>query len=513
MRTLTKTNGGRIRNWNRIIVEGWWAVVKGVALQYTAEETWNVDEIGIGCEDGKLKVCRARGPFACAARIQTHPSTHPYLERFSLHTFINLSSQVFGRKGAKNVKGECGVKAGHVSAMFAVPAKGKMASIVWTFAGTDKRSRIAGTTSSYFNCTENGWPDEVSWVLWCRMFVSELKERGLTKALLYCDNASLHYNRAGRAILAEANVRLVGLIPSCTGWMQPLDVSYFGQLKTALQYVKGSARLTDGNVAAWVEATVKHLAGGNIGAPPEKRIGKMKAPRPDPGASGFKRSGLFPFDVEVFPDESFRATDVVYGLSKDHPKVRAAAKLTPEAVGVVVDSIRARMRPSMIAKERAEGEADMAKRGFDIVRRAFMNDATAAARQEEEKAAAKKEKDEKEAKAAERAQRAADNKAAAAARSAAWKAKCEEAAAKRQAAVEAKAAPPAEPSRKRRARPVTDPAEDSRVGGGDGESPYAVPRLNLRKKPRKGSAAGAGSAVRVHLCGGLPPASSPLKFG
>jgi hypothetical protein len=123
----------------------------------------------------------------------------------------------------------------------------------------------------------------------------------LTKALLYCDNAAVHRNKLGLSILAEGNVRLVGLIPSCTAWMQPLDVGLFGRLKAKLPSVARDVDkiITEDNLAFLVEETVKELVSMDT------KKGKSI------GASGFAKSGLSPFNVEVFDDESFKATDTL----------------------------------------------------------------------------------------------------------------------------------------------------------------------------------------------------------
>jgi hypothetical protein len=112
-----------------------------------------------------------------------------------------------------------------------MPAAGPLVPILFTFAGTANRSRIPGMAASRFQCTPNGWADEVSWVIWCKMFVEHIQSRGFTRALLYCDNAALHYNKVGIAILARANDCVITLIPQCTGRMQPLDNCFFGALK------------------------------------------------------------------------------------------------------------------------------------------------------------------------------------------------------------------------------------------------------------------------------------------
>jgi hypothetical protein len=56
--------------------------------------------------------------------------------------------QIIGRKGAVNVKVERTRKGGHITATFAVPARGEILPILWTFKGTDRRSRVPGSLTS-----------------------------------------------------------------------------------------------------------------------------------------------------------------------------------------------------------------------------------------------------------------------------------------------------------------------------------------------------------------------------
>jgi len=55
-RTPTKTTGARLATFNRLNVAKWYSVTRGIAKQYGAKYTFNVDDTGFNVEEGKQKV-------------------------------------------------------------------------------------------------------------------------------------------------------------------------------------------------------------------------------------------------------------------------------------------------------------------------------------------------------------------------------------------------------------------------------------------------------------------------
>jgi len=244
------------------------------------------------------------------------------------------------------------------------PAKGRMMLPLWTFKGkVASRNRTKGAALAKWQLTENGWPDEVTWILWVREFIAEIKARGLTKALLYCDNADLHANIVALELLEAANVRLVALIPSATGRMQPLDVCFFGPLKVIVDALATADNvvLSNDNVAYFYEKAVTQM--------------EANAPSSSPLASAFRKSGLYPHTMDVSTDADFAPSDARLGLAADHPEVIRARTLTAEEVGIVIDAEAARWRPDFVKKVR-EFNAAESKKGVMNLSRIVYTDAS-----------------------------------------------------------------------------------------------------------------------------------------
>jgi len=82
-RTPTRTTGGRLSTFNRITVTKWYGVTKPIAVQYTAEETWNCDDCGCDVENSGWR------------KVRPHNSAHvPTARCMYLHHVTTLSSRL-----------------------------------------------------------------------------------------------------------------------------------------------------------------------------------------------------------------------------------------------------------------------------------------------------------------------------------------------------------------------------------------------------------------------------------
>ena len=219
-------------------------------------------------------------------------------------------------KGGGQPKKEA-FKNSHVAATVCGPAKGKMYDIMWTFCGSEHpKNLLMGTKRAYAQKTENGWPDEVSWRIFAKQTVKQMKARGLKKCLLFCDNADLHMDPVVNAIFIEHKVVLLGLVKSGTGFQQPLDVDFFGQLKPLAVKIAGEQGIVpcDDNLAMLFEKAVERI---------EQRATQKGT---SALASGFKKPGLHPFNPDPFSDKQMAASVLATGLTRDHPAVKKVAE-------------------------------------------------------------------------------------------------------------------------------------------------------------------------------------------
>ena len=134
-------------------------------------------------------------------------------------------------------------KRAHVDLTLCGPARGSMMPMHWAFAGTKNLHDFCKGTDHTWDLTAKGWSTLTSWLVWAREFVKHMKSKGLTKALFFCDNASLHMAEEVIEIFAKHNIMLVGLPPATTHKMQPLDVGYIQNVKAMMRNMSGKKKL------------------------------------------------------------------------------------------------------------------------------------------------------------------------------------------------------------------------------------------------------------------------------
>ena len=210
------------------------------------------------------------------------------------------------------------VKEGHCALTLTMPAKGKLWPLLWTFAGgtIEKFDMASDASTSYWQRTENGWPDKATMRAWGKIVVEEMERRGLKKLLIFVDNAEIHTDIELRDLFRRHKVTLVGLIASGTGFQQPCD-KFFAILKVKIPSI----------ARRWQRIhSYKTIAGIT-----SKAVDEIQAAADSKGLSigtkSFKICGIFPLVEGVFTDADFGPSDARLGLSKASPEVAAARAL------------------------------------------------------------------------------------------------------------------------------------------------------------------------------------------
>ena len=84
-------------------------------------------------------------------------------------------------------------------------------------------------------------------------------------------------------------------------------------------------------------------------------------------AKGFARTGLWPWDEGRLDKEgAFACSDVLMDLSPDNPKVLAAKALSPEQMGVQVQTVMDAYRPELQEKAKKASDAVLKADGVDL---------------------------------------------------------------------------------------------------------------------------------------------------
>ncbi|XP_050294224.1 uncharacterized protein LOC126734577 isoform X1 [Anthonomus grandis grandis] len=164
---------------------------------------------------------------------------------------------------------------------------------------------------------ETGWMTSDSFALWLKHFQTFVKASPDSKVLLLLDGHTSH-----KSLNALTFARRNGIIPlcfpaHCAHRMQPLDVSFYGPLKTFYNQ----------ECALWL----KNHPGRVITL---HQIGELftsaygKAATIKNATSAFVNTEIYPFNLHIFPDEFFEPAETTNRLLE--PTIEEGASHRPE---------------------------------------------------------------------------------------------------------------------------------------------------------------------------------------
>lgn len=144
---------------------------------------------------------------------------------------------------------------------------------------------------------ESGWMNTDIFVKWLKHFKEHTKSSTDDPVLLICDGHASHKSIEALTFAKENGIHMLCLPPHCTHRMQPLDVSIYGPLKTYFHQ----------EISKWLKnhpgRVVTHL---QIGQLFNQAYGKTATVQN--ACSGFKNTGLWPINPDIFPDYMFHPT-------------------------------------------------------------------------------------------------------------------------------------------------------------------------------------------------------------
>ncbi|XP_049888124.1 uncharacterized protein LOC126382356 [Pectinophora gossypiella] len=145
---------------------------------------------------------------------------------------------------------------------------------------------------------ESGWMNTDVFVKWLKHFQLYTKASKEDPVLLICDGHASHKTIEALTYAKENGIHMLCLPPHCTHRMQPLDVSIYGPLKTFYNQ----------EISKWLKnhpgRVVTHLQIGNLFA---QAYGK--AATVQNASNGFKSTGLWPINPDIFPDYMFEPAE------------------------------------------------------------------------------------------------------------------------------------------------------------------------------------------------------------
>jgi DDE superfamily endonuclease/helix-turn-helix, Psq domain len=236
------------------------------------------------------------------------------------YTVVQKPRKIIARKGKKNVGCVTSAERGKtITTVCCMSAAGSFVPPMFIFPRIRMRTDLMdhAPAGALGTCTKSGWINDEKFTEWFNHFLKSVqpKERP-QKVLLIMDGHASHTRNLEVIELArQNNVSLLCLPSHCTHRLQPLDVSFFKSLNSNYdEEVRVFLRDRQRRV---LESDIPLLFSGAY----EKSACLKNA------ASGFAKTGIYPFRSDTFTDEDFLGA-----AATDKPLTLAASSLTPTSV-------------------------------------------------------------------------------------------------------------------------------------------------------------------------------------
>lgn len=151
-----------------------------------------------------------------------------------------------------------------------------------------------------FCCNPSGYVNSEILLDWLDHFIEHVNPSEDNPALLIIDGHSSHTKNLAFAARARANfIDILVLPPHCSNKMQPLDVAFMGPFKSYYaQASEAFMRRFPGRVITLYD--VSELMGEAF----------LKAASASVAVSGFRKTGIWPFNRRIFSDQDFAPSEV-----------------------------------------------------------------------------------------------------------------------------------------------------------------------------------------------------------
>jgi hypothetical protein len=165
-----------------------------------------------------------------------------------------------------------------------------------------------GPPGALYKCSKNGWTNVDLFMSWLQHFFDHVKPNPQKPLLLVFDNHYSHITLESYKFCKENGIVIVSIPPHSSHRLQPLDVTFFGPLKKAnhrecdiFMKVKAQRVIRPDDFAAFFDNAYFSVA---------TTIAK--------GISGFKATGIYPLNPNVFTDEDFHHEWEVQDTASKH---------------------------------------------------------------------------------------------------------------------------------------------------------------------------------------------------
>jgi hypothetical protein len=228
---------------------------------------------------------------------------------------VQKPAKILAPKGQKQVGSVISWERGkNVTVVCAVSAVGQFISHMFIFPRARMNSQLMrdGPVGAIYRCSKNGWINEVLFFEWLRHFQKHVKSSEEDPVLLILDNHGSYISLEIYMYCRWHGIVMVSLPPHTSHKLQPLDLTFFGPLKNALN------RECDVYLRSHHHEKITHYELASLFNRAYLRTATM-----DKGISGFRAAGIWPIDPNKFSDDDFSLTDVVddsTGINTDEVK-------------------------------------------------------------------------------------------------------------------------------------------------------------------------------------------------
>lgn len=222
---------------------------------------------------------------------------------------VQKTSKIVAQRGQKQVGKAVSCERGrNITGIFAMSAAGTYIPPLIIFPRQRMNDSLSkdGPPGAIYACSKNGWSNDELFLKWLEHFATYANCSKEKVTLLVLDNHSSHIGLAVAHFCTSKGIIMVTIPPHTSHRTQPLDVTFFGPLKTAfsreielLMKTSQAKRVSEYDVAALINRAY------------------MKTATMEKGQKGFKVTGIYPYNPDTFTDEDYLSSEAMISTSKD----------------------------------------------------------------------------------------------------------------------------------------------------------------------------------------------------